>query len=151
MARQSSHNHQQASAATVIASEGKPSRLFCRGAVRRRKVTQWLLKLNVRNRKCKTKRQRRQMKKLVVFDLDGMLEASKSSLEAEMALLLRELLEVLDVASISGGAWLQFERQVLSNLPQNTLLGKLSILPTCGRSSIQKISPKMRLRRSLPR
>lgn len=72
------------------------------------------------------------MKKLVVFDLDGTLAPSKSSLDAEMASLLRDLLEVVDVAIISGGAWLQFERQVLSNLPQNAKLEKLSILPTCG-------------------
>ena len=72
------------------------------------------------------------MKKLIVFDLDGTLAPSKSPLDAEMASLLRDLLEVVDVAVISGGAWLQFERQVLSHLPKNTLLAKLSILPTCG-------------------
>ena len=72
------------------------------------------------------------MKKLVVFDLDGTLAASKSKLDTEMAFLLRDLLEVVDVAIISGGAWLQFERQVLSSLPENALLNKLSILPTCG-------------------
>jgi hypothetical protein len=72
------------------------------------------------------------VKKLVVFDLDGTLAASKSSLDAEMASLLRDLLEVVNVAIISGGAWLQFERQVLSNLPKNAMLNKLSILPTCG-------------------
>jgi len=72
------------------------------------------------------------VKKLVVFDLDGTLAASKSKLDTEMAFLLRDLLEVVDVAIISGGAWLQFERQVLSSLPENALLNKLSILPTCG-------------------
>jgi len=72
------------------------------------------------------------MKKLVVFDLDGTLAASKSPLDVEMASLLHDLLEVVLVAIISGGAWLQFERQVLSHLSQDTLLAKLSILPTCG-------------------
>jgi hydroxymethylpyrimidine pyrophosphatase-like HAD family hydrolase len=72
------------------------------------------------------------MKRLVIFDLDGTLAPSKSPLDAEMAGLLRDLLEIVHVAIISGGAWLQFERQVLSSLPQNALLGKLSILPTCG-------------------
>jgi len=72
------------------------------------------------------------MKKLVVFDLDGTLAASKSPLDVEMASLLHDLLEVVQVAIISGGAWLQFERQVLSHLSQDTLLAKLSILPTCG-------------------
>jgi phosphomannomutase len=72
------------------------------------------------------------VKKLVIFDLDGTLAASKSPLDSEMAALLRDLLDVVDVAIISGGAWLQFERQVLSNLPKNAKLDKLSILPTCG-------------------
>jgi len=72
------------------------------------------------------------MKKLIVFDLDGTLAPSKSPLDTEMAALLRDLLEVAAVAIISGGAWLQFERQVLSHLPQDSHLEKLSILPTCG-------------------
>lgn len=72
------------------------------------------------------------MKKLVIFDLDGTLAASKSALDAEMALLLQQLLEIVEVAIISGGAWLQFERQVLSHLPQAAQLTKLFILPTCG-------------------
>ena len=77
------------------------------------------------------------MKKLDVFDLDGTLAPSKSPLDAEMASLLRDLLQVVDVAIISGGAWLQFERQVLSHLPKDTLLAKLSILPTCGTQFFQ--------------
>jgi phosphomannomutase len=77
------------------------------------------------------------MKKLIVFDLDGTLAASKSSLESEMASLLHDLLGVAKVAIISGGAWLQFEKQVLSNLPKDDLLAKLSILPTCGTQFFQ--------------
>ena len=77
------------------------------------------------------------MKKLIVFDLDGTLAPSKSSLDSEMASLLCDLLGVVQVAVISGGAWLQFERQVLSHLPKNTLLAKLSILPTCGTQFFQ--------------
>jgi len=72
------------------------------------------------------------MKKLVVFDLDGTLAPSKSSLDPEMAALLHDLLGVVRVAVISGGAWLQFERQVPSKLAQDERLEKLSILPTCG-------------------
>jgi hypothetical protein len=72
------------------------------------------------------------VKKLIVFDLDGTLAASKSPLDAEMSLLLHDLLRVTKVAVISGGAWLQFEKQVLSHLPQDELLARLSILPTCG-------------------
>jgi HAD superfamily hydrolase (TIGR01484 family) len=72
------------------------------------------------------------VKKLIVFDLDGTLAASKSSLDAEMVSLLHDLLSVVKVAVISGGAWLQFEKQVLFHLPQDERLAELSILPTCG-------------------
>jgi HAD superfamily hydrolase (TIGR01484 family) len=77
------------------------------------------------------------MKKLIVFDLDGTLAASKSSLDAEMASLLHDLLSVAKVAVISGGAWSQFEKQVLSKLPQDESLARLSILPTCGTEFFQ--------------
>ena len=77
------------------------------------------------------------VKKLIVFDLDGTLAESKSSLDAEMSLLLHDLLGVVKVAIISGGAWLQFEKQVLSNLPKDDRLRKLSILPTCGTEFFQ--------------
>ena len=43
------------------------------------------------------------MKALVVFDLDGTLAQSKSSLDAEMAALLNQLLGLIKVAVISGG------------------------------------------------
>jgi hypothetical protein len=72
------------------------------------------------------------MKKLIVFDLDGTLAQSKSPLEASMASLLNDLLEVVRVAIISGGDWPQFQKQVLSQLPSDTRLVNLSILPTCG-------------------
>ena len=77
------------------------------------------------------------MKKLIVFDLDGTLATSKSPLDAEMASLLQALLGIVEVAIISGGAWPQFERQVLSHLPQDTRLARLSILPTCGTQFFQ--------------
>jgi hypothetical protein len=72
------------------------------------------------------------MKNLVVFDLDGTLAPSKSSLDAEMAALLARLLGVVKVAVISGGAYPQFEKQVLAALPHDDRLKNLSILPTCG-------------------
>jgi len=59
------------------------------------------------------------MKKLIVFDLDGTLAESKSSLDAQMSALLRELLGIVKVAVISGGNWPQFENQLLSNLPHD--------------------------------
>ena len=72
------------------------------------------------------------MKKLIVFDLDGTLAASKSSLDAEMSGLLHDLLGIVKVAVISGGGWPQFEKQLLSNLPHDERLANLSLLPTCG-------------------
>jgi phosphomannomutase len=72
------------------------------------------------------------MKKLVVFDLDGTLAESKSPLDAEMSILLHELLAIVKVAVISGGDWPQFEKQVLSLLPRDARLNDLSLLPTCG-------------------
>jgi len=72
------------------------------------------------------------MKKLIVFDLDGTLAESKSSLDAEMASLLYRLLSVAKVAVISGGGWPQFVKQILSNLPLNDRLKNMSLLPACG-------------------
>jgi len=46
--------------------------------------------------------------------------------------LIGRLLEVIKVAVISGGAWPQFETQVLSNLPGDGRLNDLSLLPVCG-------------------
>jgi len=72
------------------------------------------------------------VKKLIVYDLDGTLAESKSSLDTEMAALLHALLGVVKVAVISGGGWPQFEKQLLSNLPHDECLANLSLLPTCG-------------------
>ena len=72
------------------------------------------------------------MKKLIVFDLDGTIAESKSSLDDEMSVLLRDLLSNVKVAIISGGNWPQFEKQLVSNLPRDANLENLSLLPTCG-------------------
>jgi len=72
------------------------------------------------------------VKKLIVYDLDGTLAESKSSLDTRMASLLHDLLAVAKVAVISGGDWPQFEKQVLSRLPHDERLANLSLLPTCG-------------------
>ena len=77
------------------------------------------------------------MKKLIVFDLDGTLAPSKSSLDPQTAGLLRDLLDIIKVAVISGGAWTQFEMQLLTDLPKNSLLANLSLLPTCGTKFLQ--------------
>lgn len=72
------------------------------------------------------------MKKLIVFDLDGTLAASKAALDTETAALLRDLLHILKVAVISGADWPQFQRQLVSNLPNDATLKNLCLLPTCG-------------------
>ena len=77
------------------------------------------------------------MKKLIVYDLDGTIAESKSSLDAEMSGLLQDLLGIVKVAVISGGDWPQFEKQLLSNLPHDQRLVNLSLLPTCGTKFFQ--------------
>ena len=77
------------------------------------------------------------MKRLIIFDLDGTLAKSKSSLEAEMAALLERLLGVMRVAVISGGAWPQFESQLLAKLAPSEGLRRLSLLPTSGTQFLQ--------------
>ena len=77
------------------------------------------------------------MKRLIVFDLDGTLAPSKSSLAPQTAGLLRDLLGIVKVAVISGGAWAQFEKQLLTDLPKDSLLANLSLLPTCGTKFFQ--------------
>jgi HAD superfamily hydrolase (TIGR01484 family) len=77
------------------------------------------------------------MKKLIVFDLDGTLAPSKSSLATQTAALLHDLLGIIKVAVISGGAWAQFEKQLLTDLPQDGRLVNLSLLPTCGTKFFQ--------------
>ena len=72
------------------------------------------------------------IKKLIVFDLDGTISESKSSLDAEMSALLHDLLGIVKVAVISGGNWPQFEKQLVSKLPHDANLKNLSLLPTCG-------------------
>lgn len=72
------------------------------------------------------------MKQLIVFDLDGTLAESKAAIDNEMAARLSALLSLVNVAIISGGDWPQFETQILSHLPQDHRLKRLSILPTCG-------------------
>lgn len=72
------------------------------------------------------------MKKLIIFDLDGTLAKSKSAIDDEMNALIMRLLEVQQMAIISGGDWPQFEKQVLNHLSDKPILKKLSILPTSG-------------------
>ena len=77
------------------------------------------------------------MKELFIFDLDGTLAASKASIDAEMGSLLSSLLGLARVAVISGGAWHQFEEQLLAHLAAGDGLRNLSLLPTCGAQFFQ--------------
>ena len=98
------------------------------------------------------------MKKLIVFDLDGTLAPSKSSLAPETAGLLRDLLGIIKVAVISGGAWAQFEKQLLADLPKDVPLRiclccqpaeqNSSNTTESGRSFIQRILRRSKKRRS---
>ena len=72
------------------------------------------------------------MKKLVAFDLDGTLALSKQPLDDDMASRLADLLDVCLVDIISGGDWPQFEKQVVSRLPERAKLDNLFIQPTTG-------------------
>ncbi len=72
------------------------------------------------------------MKKLVAFDLDGTLALSKQPLDEDMAERLADLLDVAMVDIISGGDWPQFEKQVVSRLPERANLANLFIQPTTG-------------------
>jgi phosphomannomutase len=72
------------------------------------------------------------MKKLIAFDLDGTLALSKQPLDADMAGRIADLLEVCLVDIISGGDWPQFEKQVVSRLPERANLKNLFIQPTTG-------------------
>jgi phosphomannomutase len=77
------------------------------------------------------------VKRLIVFDLDGTLAESKAAVDAEMAALLHRLLAAVGVAVLSGGDWPQFQEQLLSNLPRDPRLARLSLLPTCGTKLFQ--------------
>lgn len=70
-------------------------------------------------------------KKLVVFDLDKTLAESKQPMDDEMAELIRRLLEVKNVAVISGGSFKQFQKQFVPKL-QKGKLESLFLFPTCG-------------------
>lgn len=72
-------------------------------------------------------------KKMLVFDLDGTLAASKADIDKEMADLLCELLEKKQVAVIGGGNNAQFTEQCVNKLrcPEEHIQN-LSILPTSG-------------------
>ncbi|MBW7954474.1 HAD-IIB family hydrolase [Candidatus Gracilibacteria bacterium] len=73
------------------------------------------------------------MFKLIAFDMDGTLAPSKGQMDPEMTDLFKKLLTKYKVAIISGGDYVQFEKQVISFLGDDeNILKNLFILPTCG-------------------
>jgi phosphomannomutase len=73
------------------------------------------------------------MKKVIAFDLDGTLAASKSPAADRMVEALNRLLDNFQVCVISGGKFEQFQKQLLSNLKTSPdKLEKLHLMPTCG-------------------
>ena len=72
--------------------------------------------------------------RLIAFDLDDTLAASKSPIDASMAQRLSSLLELVPVCIISGGQFGQFSAQVVDRLTEATpgALERLHLMPTCG-------------------
>jgi phosphomannomutase len=74
-------------------------------------------------------------KKLIVFDLDGTLAESKTSIDSEMIELVRQLLEKKKMAVIGGGKYEIFKWQFVSHLKfKKELLKNLNLFPTSGNS-----------------
>lgn len=72
------------------------------------------------------------MKRLVAFDLDGTLTASKQPLQSWMGDAIAALLAVIDVAIISGADWSRFGVQVTTRLPSGADVSRLWLMPTTG-------------------
>jgi phosphomannomutase len=72
-------------------------------------------------------------KKMIAFDVDGTLSMSRSLIDPEMASLLTKLLAIKKVAIITGGAFADIEKQILSGIGLNNELNRnLTLLPTNG-------------------
>jgi phosphomannomutase len=72
--------------------------------------------------------------RLMAFDLDDTLAASKTAIDPEMASLLVQLLDYVEVCVISGGQFEQFENQLVKQLPPEAAakFARLHLMPTCG-------------------
>lgn len=73
------------------------------------------------------------MKKVIAFDLDGTLTASKSPVEETITNLISKLLNHFEICVISGGKFDQFKEQFIRHLYiDERKLSSLHIMPTCG-------------------
>lgn len=69
--------------------------------------------------------------KLVVFDLDGTLTASKAEMDDETTMLFQRLLEKKQVAVIGGGSYEKFQEQLLAKLHvSESMFQNLFLFPT---------------------
>lgn len=71
-------------------------------------------------------------KHVMAFDLDGTLAESKSPMDSEMAEIFAKILSRMKIAIISGGAYEQFERQLLALKCTDDQLRNLFFFPTTG-------------------
>jgi len=72
-------------------------------------------------------------RRVLAFDLDGTLAVTKSPISTSVAVLLGRALEVFDVCVISGGAFHQFELQLIDRLHVDRCrLARLHLMPTSG-------------------
>lgn len=70
-------------------------------------------------------------KDLIVFDLDGTLAPTKSTIDSEMGKLIEDLLKVKKVAVIGGGKFQLFQEQFLNNFKvSEDFLKNLFLFPT---------------------
>ncbi len=70
------------------------------------------------------------MYKLLIFDLDGTLTESKAALTPEMGAVLARLVARMPVAIMSGGSYVQFQKQLLNGMPENSNFKNLYLFPT---------------------
>ncbi len=71
-------------------------------------------------------------KKIIVFDIDNTLTESRSAMDEVMVELFCRLLSVKKVAIVSGGAFHQFDKQIIGHLLQGCNLSNLYLFPTKG-------------------
>ena len=94
------------------------------------------------------------MPRIVIFDLDGTLAKSKSPLTPDMGVLLAQLARKVPVAIMSGGAFKQFQTQLLSGMPPQADFRQMYLMPTsaaqcyawngsaCGRGHLRAPEPR---------